>query len=202
MNPKEQFGDIDIYLFDQLLKGRITPGMRILDAGCGTGRNLIYLLSNGYEVYAVDRSEEAIGAVQRLAMKLAPDWSNERTRVEAVEKMSFDDHYFDFIISNAVLHFAENEAHFQQIVHELWRVLKPGGLMFVRLASSIGIETKVKALGDERYELPDGSIRFLVDEERLQKTTEELKGLLFEPIKTVNVAGQRCMSTWCVRKSM
>ncbi|OAS18052.1 class I SAM-dependent methyltransferase [Paenibacillus oryzisoli] len=202
MNLIEQFGDIDIYLFDQLLKGRITPGMRILDAGCGSGRNLIYLLRNGYEVYAVDRSEEAIGAVQRLAMKLAPDWSNERARVESVEKMSFDNHHFDFIISSAVLHFAENEANFQQIVHELWRVLKPGGLMFVRLASSIGIETKIKPLGDERYKLPDGSIRFLVDEERLQKTTEELKGTLFEPIKTVNVAGQRCMSTWCVRKSM
>lgn len=202
MNLKEQFGDIDIYLFDQLLKGRITPGMRILDAGCGSGRNLVYLLRNGYEVYAVDRSEEAIDAVQKLAMNIAPDWSNERFRVNAVEKMSFDDHYFDFIISSAVLHFAENEAHFQQMVHELWRVLKPGGRMFVRLASSIGIETKVKPLGNERYKLPDGSIRFLVDEERLQKTTEELKGILFEPIKTVNVADQRCMSTWCVRKSM
>ncbi|MBA2937243.1 class I SAM-dependent methyltransferase [Paenibacillus sp. CGMCC 1.16610] len=202
MNLKEQFGDIDIYLFDQLLKGRITPGMRILDAGCGSGRNLVYLLRNGYEVYAVDRSEEAIDAVQKLAMDIAPDWSNERIRVDAVEKMSFDDHYFDFIISSAVLHFAENEAHFQQMVHELWRVLKPGGRMFVRLASSIGIETKVKPLGNERYKLPDGSIRFLVDEERLQKTTEELKGILFEPIKTVNVADQRCMSTWCVRKSM
>ncbi|BFT72504.1 hypothetical protein PAENIP36_39460 [Paenibacillus sp. P36] len=202
MNLKEQFGDIDIYLFDQLLKGRITPGMRILDAGCGSGRNLVYLLRNGYEVYAVDRSEEAIAAVQKLAMNIAPDWSNERIRVDAVEKMSFDDHYFDFIISSAVLHFAENEAHFQQMVHELWRVLKPGGRMFVRLASSIGIETKVKPLGNERYKLPDGSIRFLVDEERLQKTTEELKGILFEPIKTVNVADQRCMSTWCVSKSM
>jgi tellurite methyltransferase len=159
MNLKEQFGDIDIYLFDQLF-------------------------------------------VQKLAMNIAPDWSNKRIRVDAVEKMSFDDHCFDIIISSAVLHFAENEAHFQQMVHELWRVLKLGGRMFVRLASSIGIETKVKPLGNERYKLPDGSIRFLVDEERLQKTTEELKGILFEPIKTVNVADQRCMSTWCVRKSM
>ena len=30
-----QFGDIDIYLFDQLLRGRIAPGMRVIDAGCG-----------------------------------------------------------------------------------------------------------------------------------------------------------------------
>ncbi|MDX1578091.1 MAG: class I SAM-dependent methyltransferase, partial [Gemmatimonadota bacterium] len=40
---RETFGDLDIYLFDQLLRGRITPDMRVLDAGCGNGRNLIYL---------------------------------------------------------------------------------------------------------------------------------------------------------------
>ncbi len=32
---QKQFGGIDIYLFDQLLKGRITAEMRVLDAGCG-----------------------------------------------------------------------------------------------------------------------------------------------------------------------
>jgi 2-polyprenyl-3-methyl-5-hydroxy-6-metoxy-1,4-benzoquinol methylase len=36
---QEQFGQLDIYWFDQLLRGRIVPGMRILDAGCGFGRN-------------------------------------------------------------------------------------------------------------------------------------------------------------------
>ena len=51
---QEQFGQIDIYLFDQLLKGRISPGMRILDAGCGSGRNIFYFLREGYEVYAAD----------------------------------------------------------------------------------------------------------------------------------------------------
>lgn len=201
MDLFEQFGDIDIYLFDQLLKGRITKEMRILDAGCGAGRNLTYLLRNGYEVYAVDRSEEAIRTVQALGVKLSPNWSNGQARAEAVERMNFANDSFDFIISNAVLHFAENEAHFIQMVHELWRVLKPGGRLFVRLASSIGIETRIKPLGDERYLLPDGSTRFLVDEAMLVKMTEELKGTLFEPIKTVNVAGQRCMSNWCVKKA-
>ncbi|MBP1991557.1 class I SAM-dependent methyltransferase [Paenibacillus eucommiae] len=200
MDLLEQLGDIDIYLFDQLLKGRITKNMQILDAGCGAGRNLIYLLRGGYEVYAVDRSEEAIQAVQRLAAKLAPGWSNERARVEAVENMSFAAESFDFVISSAVLHFARNEAHFMQMLQELWRVLKPGGYLFMRLASSIGIETKIKPVGEQRFQLPDGSTRFLVDEDMIVRITEELKGSLFEPIKTVQVAGQRCMTTWCVRK--
>jgi 2-polyprenyl-3-methyl-5-hydroxy-6-metoxy-1,4-benzoquinol methylase len=200
MNLLEQLGDIDIYLLDQLLKGRITLDMRILDAGCGAGRNLTYFMRNGYEIYAVDRSEEAIHAVRKLGERLAPNWSNEQARVEAIEKMSFTNESFDFVICNAVLHFAENQLHFQRMVNELWRVLKPGGLLFARLASSIGIETKVKHFGDLQYLLPDGSTRFLVDEAMLTRTTEALKGVLFEPLKTVNVAGQRCMSIWCVKK--
>jgi tellurite methyltransferase len=200
MNPRELFGDIDIYLFDQLLKGRITEGMRILDAGCGAGRNLTYFLRSGYEVYAVDRSDEAIDAVRKLAAELAPVWSDDRARVEPVEKLSFANDSFDVVISSAVLHFAENEAHFQHMLHEMWRVLRPGGLLFVRLASSIGIEAKVVPLGLNRYRLPDRSIRFLVDEERLMKTTEKLQGILLDPIKTVNVANQRCMTTWCLKK--
>lgn len=200
MNVAEQFGNIDIYLFDQLLKGHITKEMHILDAGCGNGRNLVYFLRNGYTVYAVDRSAEAIGAVQKLAMELAPVWSNEQARVEAVENMSFGSDRFDFVISNAVLHFAENEMHFSQMLHELWRVLKPGGVLFIRLASSIGIESNVKPIGNGRYVIPDGSTRFLVDEAMVMRMTKELQGTFVEPLKTVQVAGLRCMSTWCLRK--
>lgn len=200
LDLREQFGDIDIYLFDQLLKGRVTREMRILDAGCGAGRNLTYLLRGGYEVYAVDRSEAAIQEVQRLGAAIVPNWLSEQARVEAVEKMSFADGSFDFIISSAVLHFAENEAHFEQMVHELWRVLKPGGRLFARLASSIGMESSMQPLGNERYLLPDGSTRFLVNEERLLRLTARLNGHWYEPLKTVIVAGKRCMSTWCIQK--
>ena len=197
---REQFGDIDIYLFDQLLKGWVTKEMRILDAGCGSGRNITYLLRSGYEVYAVDRSDAAIQEVQKLASVIAPVWSAARARVEAVEQMSFADESFDFIISSAVLHFAEHEEHFDQMVDELWRVLKPGGRLFARLASSTGMESSIQPLGDERYLLPDGSRRFLVNDERLLSMTARLKGQFFEPLKTVIVAGKRCMTTWCVQK--
>ena len=88
---QEQFGQIDIYLFDQLLKGRISPGMRILDAGCGSGRNLVYFLRQGYEVYAVDSDVQAVESVRALARTLAPSLPGSNFSVEAVEQISFGD---------------------------------------------------------------------------------------------------------------
>src|SRR3954447_634611 len=130
---REQFGDIDIYLFDQILRGRIAPGMRIFDAGCGSGRNLVYLLREGYEVYGVDADSRAVEMTRRLG-------SPENFRVEAVEETSFPDAFADVAISSAVLHFARDEAHFDSMLRGTWRVLRPGGMLFCRLASTIGIE--------------------------------------------------------------
>lgn len=195
----DQFGPIDIYLFDQLLKGRIEHGHRILDAGCGGGRNLVYLLRAGFDVHAVDGDAGAVARVRALVATLAPALPGERVQQAAVEALPFADGAFDVVISNAVLHFARNAAHFDAMVLELFRMLAPGGLLFVRLASDIGIESDVVPLGDGRYRLPDGSDRYLVNEARLTDITEQNDATLLDPIKTTNVQGLRCMTTWVVR---
>src|SRR5579862_8935431 len=159
-NLREQFGQIDIYLFDQLLRGRVAPGVRVLDAGCGYGRNLVYLLREGYEVFGVDSDRRAIDAVRQLAQSLAPDRPLDNFRVEAVEAMSFADAFADVTISSAVLHFARDDQHFGAMLRGTWRVLKPGGLFFCRLASSIGIEKQVRRIEGRRFHLPDGSDRY------------------------------------------
>jgi tellurite methyltransferase len=200
LNLQESFGSIDIYLFDQLLKGRLVPGMRLLDAGCGTGRNLVYFLRSGYEVFGVDESSEAIAQTRRLASALAPNLPSDNFRVEEVERMSFPDSNFDAVLSSAVLHFARTEEQWEAMVKEMWRVLKPGGIFFARLASSIGMEEKVKLIEGRRYHLPDGSDRFLVDEAMLLRVTAALGGEFIEPIKTVVVQNMRSMTTWCLRK--
>jgi tellurite methyltransferase len=197
---RELFGSIDIYLFDQLLKGRLASGMRLLDAGSGGGRNLPYFLRNGFDVCAVDEAEEAIGQVRALAADLAPQLPRASFRVERLEALSFPDADFDAVIASAVLHFARNEEHFRAMLAELWRVLRPGGLFFARLASSIGIEARVVALRDGRFHLPDGSDRFLVNEPLLESLEAELDAVRLEPLKTVNVENLRCMTTWCLRK--
>jgi len=194
------FGSIDVYLFDQLLKGRLVPGMRLLDAGCDGGRNLNYFLKSGFDVCGIDQSPEAIDQVRALVASLAPNLSRDNFRVELVESMSFDDAHFDVVISSAVLHFARDEEHWNRMVREMWRVLKPGGIFFARLASTIGVEDEAEHLEGRRYHLPDGSVRFLVDEQMLLTTTEALGGEWIEPFKTVVVQHQRSMSNWVVRK--
>jgi ubiquinone/menaquinone biosynthesis C-methylase UbiE len=194
------YGNIDIYLFDQLLKGTYDNCKKVLDAGCGGGRNLIYFLRNDYEVYGIDPNPNAVSAVKQLSQTLSHANSKENFVVASAENLPFDDNYFDLVISSAVLHFASNPDHFDNMIHSMWRVLKPGGYLFARLASDIGIETLVHSVGNGRYLLPDGSERFLVNQQLLLQYTENLNARLHEPIKTTNVQNLRCMTTWCLQK--
>jgi len=199
-NIQETLGNIDIYLFDQLLKGTYDECRSILDAGCGTGRNLIYFLKNGVEVFGVDHSEEAITYVRNLTSKFPQVNRYEHFIVSPVEHLPFEPERFDLVISSAVLHFAENLSHFEDMINSMWQVLRPGGYFFCRLASEIGIESLVRFIGNGRYILPDGSERFLVNQEMLLRLTKKLGGELHEPIKTTNVQNLRSMTTWCIRK--
>ena len=193
---QEQFGPIDIYLFDQLLRGRITPGMRIFDAGCGSGRNLVYFLREGYDVFGVDADARAVAAMYRLA----PHLPAAHFRAEPIEAMSFPEGFADVVLSSAVLHFARDDEQFDGMLRATWRVLKRGGIFFCRLASNIGMEHQVHPLGGRRFLLPDGSERYLVDEKLLMRLTAELGGELLDPLKTTVVQNQRCMTTWVLRK--
>jgi tellurite methyltransferase len=194
------FGGIDIYIFDQIMKGRFLPGMRILDAGCGHGRNLPWFIRSGCEIFGVDSSKEAIESVREMASQLSDCCPPENFHVEPIEKMSFADASFDGVISNANLHFAKDEPHFNAMLNEMWRVLKPGGVFFARLASSIGIESRIQSLSGRNFRLPDGSTRFLVDEAMLLNWSAKLRGDLIDPIKTTNVQNLRCMTTWVLKK--
>ena len=198
---QEQFGQIDIYLFDQMLKGRISPGMRILDAGCGSGRNIVYFLREGYEVYGVDAESESVEGVRALARRFAPGLAATNFRVEPVERMSFEDACADVVVSSAVLHFARDDAHFEAMLMGTWRVLKPGGLFFCRLGSTIGMEKQVERIRGRRYRSPDGSERYLVDEALLGAMTARLGAAMADPLKTMIVQNQRAMTTWVLRKN-
>jgi hypothetical protein len=84
------------------------------------------------------------------------------------------------------------------MIDELWRVLKPGGMLFCRLGSRIGMD--FERVRDSIYVVGDGSEWFLVDEDMLMELTEELNAVLVDPLKTTIVQDYRCMTTWVIRK--
>lgn len=197
---QEQFGNIDIYLFDQLLKGRFDQCKKILDVGCGGGRNIVFFMKNGFEVYGVDQNPEAIEQVQAMAKVLSPQTPSDHFKVAKIDEMPFAAASFDLVICSAVLHFAHSATHFDEMLQAIWKTVKRGGYFFCRLASNIGTEQVVQPIGNGRYLLPDGTERFLVDEATLLHYTSALNGTLYERIKTTNVQNLRSMTTWCVQK--
>ncbi len=198
MTIQDQFGQIDIYVFDQILRGNIGPGMRVLDAGCGFGRNLVYLLRQGVEVFGCDQDAGAVDHCRSLAASFAPGLPPENFQVAAIEAMPFPDAFADVVLCNSVLHFARDIAQFYAMLADLWRTLRPGGLLFCRIGSRIGMDFDEVRPGI--YEIGDGAEWFLVDEAMLLDLTEDLGGVLVDPLKTTIVQDYRCMTTWVLRK--
>jgi SAM-dependent methyltransferase len=198
LSIQEQFGQIDIYVFDQILRGNIEDGTCVVDAGCGYGRNLVHLLRQGCKVYAIDQDAAGVEHVRKLAASLGARLPTENFQVGSIENMNFDDALADVVLSSAVLHFARDEKQFRAMLKEMWRVLKPGGLFFCRLGSRIGMD--FERLRGNIYRVGDGSEWFLVDEQMLSDLTAELNAVLVDPIKTTIVQDYRCMTTWVLRK--
>jgi SAM-dependent methyltransferase len=122
----------------------------------------------------------------------------ENFQVGSIEAMPFPDGFMDVVICNSVLHFSRDDRHFQKMLAELWRVLRPGGMLFCRLGSRIGMD--FEHVRGNLFVVGDGSEWYLVDEEMLLGLTEEMNGVLADPLKTTIVQDYRCMTTWVLRK--
>ena len=196
MNQVNQMiGKTDIYLLDQIIKGRYQSSENILDAGCNRGRNLHWFYNNGFTIYGIDKKGDHIEALKKTYSNQVNNFS-----VSKIEELVFQDDFFNHIICNAVLHFAKNEFHFLKMFSELMRVLKPNGSLFIRVASDIGIADKIKHISDGVYILPDGTARYLFTKTLYKKLIDIYNFKLLEPLKTVNVSDLRCMTTLVIQK--
>ncbi|WP_291867878.1 class I SAM-dependent methyltransferase [Maribacter sp.] len=195
MQLQRVLGKIDIYLLDQILKNRYLLSQNILDAGCGSGRNLHWFIANGYAIEAIDINNSEIA----LLKELYPSLEN-KFNVAELDNLPFTNTSFDHIICSAVLHFAKNETHFKNMLGELVRVLKIGGTIFIRMATDIGVENKIKPLGKGLFYLPDNSVRFLLTVPLLEELMLTHNLSFIDPFKSVYVHNQRSMSTLILRK--
>ena len=179
------FGNIELYLMDQILKQRFHVAMKVLDAGCGEGRNLTYFLNAGFTVYAVDKDPSAVEALRFIAASLRPDLGRDCVLVADLENLPYPDRSFDLILCCQVLHCAGNQDQFFLMFDELVRCLKPGGVLFISMASSIGIKELETTGGPNRFLLTRNLVKTL-------KGRYELNFL--EPMKTVNIEDTGCTS--------
>ncbi len=193
-------GNIDLYLLDQILKARFEPHFRILDAGCGEGRNLLYFIQNGYQVWGIDKNADSIQMLKYIVKSVNRDYPQDRFVQGNIENMPYHSNEFDTIVSSAVWHFAEDKSHFLSMFQESVRVLKPGGILFARMATDRGIEDEIQPMNDEKHVLPDGSVRFLLTKSLLNEIITTYGLEFIEPFKSVVVDNQRSMSTLVLRK--
>lgn len=157
------FGNADLLLIDHILKGTFKEGSRILDAGCGEGRNLAYFLQNDYDIYGIDKNVSALRMLRysgRMSGKnLNPDHFIEGN----IGKLPFHDNFFDYVLCISVLHFSESESHFNEMLDHLVRSVKINGAILLIMNSVFGMENKVEKISDNKYQLPGGRVRFLLD---------------------------------------
>ena len=195
-------GNIDVYLLDQILKGRFSKDQKILDVGCGEGRNQIYFLREDYQVFGVDSNPIAIQMARIQAQTIQKDYDIHRFQTALVEDMPFHKEAVDVVISSAVLHFANNTAHFYKMMDEMVRVLKPQGLLFLRMTTGFGgIPEASTSMGNGVYLLPDGSKRFLLTEALLSEVQDRYGLHHLEAPKSVLVHGRRAMGVFMMQKA-
>lgn len=190
MNYKQTYdllGNVDIYIIDQILKERYQPGQSILDAGCGNGRNLKWFYQNDFQLTGIDADADRIVYAREIYPNISENFS-----VGNLDRLPFGESVFDHVLCSAVLHFAQSKNHFNTMFSQLVRVLKPGGTLFIRVASDIG-------LNDKQPWVQDGMTKetgsFYISRKIISELLEAYPLKLIEPVKTTNVQDLRAMTT-------
>ncbi len=150
-------GDMDLFLMDLILKGKVRESDRILDAGSGSGRNSFFFLKNGFDLVAIDRSESEVRSANFISRNLI---GRDVCSLGDLRRLPYEAASFDLIICSRVLHFSENEQDFKQTLAELKRVLAPKGILYLTMASQIGFDAEINRLPDGKIQFHDGTVRF------------------------------------------
>ena len=154
-------------VIDTINEYNITKDDKILDLGCGEGRDAIYLLDNGYNVLAVDYSTSAIQKCNELTEN---KYKNNFKQFDLITDNI--DEKFDFIYSIAVIHMFVNEKHRQKFYQFIYNHLKENG------------KALVIAMGDGKKEYSSDVNNAFLNSERIninnnKNTIDAIRTLLF-----------------------
>ncbi len=181
------------------MKGRYEPSMRVLDAGCGEGRNLSYFIQNNFDLWGVDTNPVALRILRLLGRSWSPDFDPEKFIESDITELPFPPTCFNAVLCVAVLHFARDETHFFRMTDELLRVLKPSGSLFIRTNAGENPEHP-EAVGSAPSD-SDTATRFLLTPDLINQLTERYSLTWIEPMRTELVAGEYAQSTLVLRKN-
>jgi len=180
----------NMYLKDNL------PSGRVLDYGCGSGNNSMFLIRNGYEVNGVEVTDSATDLIKlNLESNNLDPSLLDRFQITPLpwDRLPFEDNYFDFVLCNQVLYFPASEEEIKRVCREFSRCLKPGGIVFFTMygPDNYYIRYHVKKIHDGQvYEIkvddPTHRLNGLHEMVYLVRDEEELKSLFsdFECITT------------------
>ncbi len=196
MTPHEinnYFGDMDIFLMDLILKGKIPEKGKVLDAGCGEGRNGIYFINNQYSYTGVDTDRSKVSLIEFLSGGTESSFFVEDIKTFAERKETFD-----FIVCSRVLHFAESVDHFYEMWNDLISMLNPRAIIYISMDSVIDTDIG-EAKDNGRFLFPDGEVRFAITKEiykDIKKGFEEI-----ESLKTLVAHEKRAQSFIALKKA-
>lgn len=164
----------DIDDFVSLLKDQ--KAKKILDFGSGSGRHVVHLAKNGFEVVGLDISQTGI--------EITKDWLA-KENLKAVLQVSditmpipYPDGYFDGVISTQVINHGE-KATIDKIIKEITRVTRSGGVIFITVSiyednPSIGVSRKKKMIAERTFVpldgLEEGMIHYFFTQEEFQNS--------------------------------
>src|SRR3989441_5926441 len=109
----------------EMVEAATPPFSRILDAGCGSGVMAAKLIQRGYAVWGIDLAEPMIRHARQLC-------GSARFGVGDIERIPFPDNTFDVVVSLGVIEYLESD---EQALHEIWRVLRPGGEAVIAISN-------------------------------------------------------------------
>ncbi len=186
---------MDLFLMDLILKGNLDPKSKVLDVGCGEGRNGVFFIQNGFEYHGWDTDESKLRLIEYISKNLKKS-STQFELIDLRESTLRDQ--FDLIICSRVLHFARSKDDFDEMWNKLVHLLRSGGILYLSMDSVVDVAIG-KELEDGLVEFPDQKIRFALTcelYEDIKKGFDEI-----EPLRTLVHHGSRAQSFMCLKKA-